>query len=505
MKIKAAILIVLILVLVIAGKAYYDTNSIEIRHYEIRDTRLADALSGLKIAFLSDLHTRRMGDREQRILNILQDEKPDIILLGGDQVSFKGSYEPVTAFLDQLSAPLGVYAVLGNTEYSNENGSCILCHEAGSANPRHGTSWTFLKDSTTRLRIRDTEINLMGLDDPVRRRDKLRTALRTVDPNAPTILLAHSPEVFEEAVKVGVDMVLSGHTHGGQIFLTRLLQKVIPLEEALEYLDGFFQKGKTLMYVSRGIGTSFLPFRLGVKPEITFFKFSNDANEKIRMVRIDRAVPTNPVSISNSPPTLIFTGFSFSTLIETFNVFESLGLTALPRSSALGSQHSTLNTQHLTLNTSLTLFDFESPSDLDRLNWECGKWFEVSEKYATSGKHSLRALLPSGQYPGISFEGIPQDWSGKNYLNMDVCNPSDGGFSFHVRIDDNKSGWEYSNRFDVNFQLKPGMNHISVPVNSIKTNLHSRPLNLKGIKRMMVFIPNSPVKRELYVDNIRLE
>ncbi|OGW52530.1 MAG: hypothetical protein A2Y81_08395 [Nitrospirae bacterium RBG_13_43_8] len=73
-------------------------------------------------------------------------------------------------------------------------------------------------------------------------------------------------------------------------------------------------------------------------------------------------------------------------------------------------------------------------------------------------------------------------------MKMDVFNSSEENFNFHIRIDDHRSGWEYANRFDIDFNLKPGMNHISIPTDKIKTNIHHRPLNLKQIERMMVFI-----------------
>ena len=88
---------------------------------------------------------------------------------------------------------------------------------------------------------------------------------------------------------------------------------------------------------------------------------------------------------------------------------------------------------------------------------------------------------------------------------MDVFNPSEERFNFHVRIDDHKSGWEYANRFDADFNLKPGINNISIPTNSIQTNIRHRSLNLKGIKGMMIFLTNNTKPRELYLDNIRLE
>jgi len=181
------------------------------------------------------------------------------------------------------------------------------------------------------------------------------------------------------------------------------------------------------------------------------------------------------------------------------NIFDSLSLTSAPH------HRNTATQQHRSTAAQRTLFDFESESDLKKLNWECHKWFELSDTNVTSGKRSLRILLPPGQYPGVNFEEIEKDWSKGNYLKMDIFNPSEEDIKFHVRIDDHKSGWEYANRFDTNCELKKGMNYISIPTDSIKTNIHHCPLNLKKIKRMMFFIPNNPQKREFYLDNIRLE
>jgi predicted MPP superfamily phosphohydrolase len=126
-KHKRPIIIILIaLLFLFAAKAYYDTHSIEIRHYEIKNSSLREALDGLKVAHLSDLHLKSIGLRENKILEILTEEKPDLILITGDLISFEGPYEPVMSFLRQLKPPYGIYGVLGNTEYSNENGSCIL-------------------------------------------------------------------------------------------------------------------------------------------------------------------------------------------------------------------------------------------------------------------------------------------------------------------------------------------------------------------------------------------
>jgi predicted MPP superfamily phosphohydrolase len=502
--------VLLILLFVFAGKAYYDTNTIEVRHYEIKHSPLGELLDGLKVAHLLDLHIKKIGLREEKLLKILEQERPDLIFVTGDFISFDGPYEPALSFFNDLKPPLGTYAVLGNTEYTNENGSCILCHPEGSKSLKEKPHPVILRNASLPVRINGKILNIIGVDDPVNKKDDLKGMAA----EGPSILLAHSPEIFEEASNAGVPLILSGHNHGGQIFLTGLLKKIIPLDPALEFLEGFFQKGKSLMYVSRGIGASYLPFRLGVKPEITFLTFTNKTNEKIRISRINptaapqgRSTAARPSwSISNSPAVSLFTGFSLLSVIDTFNIFnifDSLGLTAARqhRSTSALKDNSTLNTQHSTLN----LYDFESESDLERLNWECGKWFELSREHATSGKYSLKASLPPGQYPGINFEEIEGDWSKGSHLKMDVYNPGREEIAFHIRIDDHQSGWEYENRFDIDFMLKPGVNPISIAAGSIKTNLHHRPLNLKKIKRMMVFLPGNPERREIHIDHIRLQ
>ena len=296
--------------------------------------------------------------------------------------------------------------------------------------------------------------------------------------DGPSILLAHSPEVIEEASHRGVDLVLCGHTHGGQIFLTRYLTAVFPLiDPAFRYLSGFFQEGNTLMYVNRGVGTSFLPFRLGVKPEIAFFTFENPSGQS-----------RGSFNISNSPSRTVLAGFSLQDLVDGLG-FLNLFAGTLPRRAP----------------NAKVLFDFESDADLNKLNWECHKWFELSQENATSGRNSLRVVLPPGEYPGINFQDIPRDWSQGKAFRMDVFNPAGEELIFHVRIDDHKSGWEYADRFDVNLTLKPGMNKISIPTDSMKTNIRPRQLDLKHIERLMVFIPNNLEPREIYLDNMRVE
>jgi predicted MPP superfamily phosphohydrolase len=470
------ILCFLVLTFVLIGKIYYDTNTIEIRRFQITNSSLGESLAGLKLAFISDLHTKRNGPREKEIIRILEKEKPDFILLGGDLISFKGPYAPAVEFLNQVGK---AYAVLGNTEYENENGSCILCHQKNSRELNKNPQPVFLKNSNRVLEGTEGKVSLIGVDDPVTKKNDLPSAIRNVDPANPKILLSHSPEIFEEAAQCGVDLVLAGHTHGGQIFLVGYLRRMIPMDPALEYLQGFFQKGKTLMYVSRGVGTQFLPFRLGVKPEIALFTFSGKRNKT-----------GESMSISNSSSQYIYAGLDLANFLDIINLFQVF-----------------FKRDESRMKPSKTgmLFDFENEAELNLLDWECDKWFELSPMHATSGRYSLKMTLPPGRYPGVNFERIYSDWSNYRFLKMDLYNPAEDPFTLHVRIDDKNSGWDYADRSDTDFEVRTGKNSISIPLDSIKTNLKPRPLNLRKIERLMVFIPDNAIKREFYLDDVRLE
>ena len=222
------IILLIALLLLSAGKAYYDTNSIEIRHYQLssdantaaqqHNNTLIDVLDGLKLAHLSDFHMKNIGVKENKILEILNEEKPDLILLTGDFISFEGPYEPVMSFFEQLKPPYGVYGILGNTEYSNENGSCILCHEESSKSLKKNQYPVFLRNSFHPLKVNGRVLNIIGVDDPVYKKSNLEASLKNIHSEDPSILLSHSPEIFEEASNSGIDLMLCGHTHGAKSF-----------------------------------------------------------------------------------------------------------------------------------------------------------------------------------------------------------------------------------------------------------------------------------------------
>jgi uncharacterized protein len=174
---KKTLLVIAVLFIALCGKAYHDTNSIEIRSFEIRNSPLGSVLEGLKIAHLSDLHIKRIDKRLEKVLEVLHGENPDFIFITGDTISFKNSYEPALAFFGQLKASLGIYGVLGNTQYSNENESCILCQIEKSKDLQEMAVPRFLRNSSAEIMLMKKSLQIIGSDNSVDKKGGFAAAI----------------------------------------------------------------------------------------------------------------------------------------------------------------------------------------------------------------------------------------------------------------------------------------------------------------------------------------
>ena len=253
---------VLVLVLLAAAIAVdalmIEPYFIEVTHHELHGPVSAP----LKIAHLSDIHAFGFGRREREVLRILEDEKPDIILITGDSPGRwlgrpDNDYTGVRQVYEQLHAPLGVWFARGNWENAetvhNERafyqaaGVHLLLNSNGEARP---------------------DVWIAGLDDPYTGVARPDAALAGIPPGAYTILLFHSPAYFSH-VAGRVNLCLAGHTHGGQVRLPFVRPFWLPRGSG-HFLEGWYEDRDTKMYVSRGIGTSTLPIRFLCRPEIAF-------------------------------------------------------------------------------------------------------------------------------------------------------------------------------------------------------------------------------------------
>lgn len=242
---------------------------LEPRWLQVRRTRihvpdLPPALEGLRIGVLSDLHVdgRRSMRLVQRAVREIMRYRPDLIALTGDFAEQPAAQRAVLARLAGLSAPLGVYAVPGNHDYA---AGIRSWHEAVETHPR-------IADLTNRYTLRErhgVRICIAGVDDL--EEGSPRLVLPDATQRAVTILLAHAPDQAERCRRRydAVDLIVSGHTHGGQVRVPFVGAPVNTAENPDLYEHGLRRRPWTQVYTSRGIGTSRIPVRFLARPEIS--------------------------------------------------------------------------------------------------------------------------------------------------------------------------------------------------------------------------------------------
>jgi uncharacterized protein len=246
---------VLAILLLLTGVLAYAS---QIEPYQIEVTRHqfpANLISPIKIAHLSDLHTSGLGRLERKMLALLEHEQPDLIVLTGDQISTKEGYDGCREVLQQMHAPLGIWVVPGNHDNWHRIHKQREYYESAGAK--------FLKNSNGKAR---DDIWIIGLDDAMTGTPDLQTALLGVPENAFKLVLFHSPGYFDVAAGK-CNLVFAGHTHGGQVRVPFLNPFWLP-KNCGDYVEGWYEREGSKMYVSRGIGTSILSLRFNCRPEI---------------------------------------------------------------------------------------------------------------------------------------------------------------------------------------------------------------------------------------------
>ncbi len=224
---------------------------------EIPVSGLPPALDGLRIGLITDIHHSATvsADAISRAVTTLKEAQPDLVVLGGDYVTFgnRAYVEPVAELLTPLSgASFGSFAVLGNHDDDRDMPAALS---------RRG--FTVLKDQHTRISIRGEEVDLVGIRYWTRTVSHLTRVLKGTGPT--TILLAHDPRRLTQAALLDVPLVLSGHTHGGQALLPGV--GAIAARE-FPVLAGFAREGNTSLFVSRGVGTVYVPVRINCPPDV---------------------------------------------------------------------------------------------------------------------------------------------------------------------------------------------------------------------------------------------
>ncbi len=273
---------------------------IEIRHIKICDPDLAPAFEGLTIVQVSDIHLDGGGVldklRQQRLSVILSRLSPDLILLTGDYAQWGADPRLAIDFVSTLRATYGVYGVLGDADYSYGGPEyCQFCHPSGDYQrlrmvPRFlDKDWTCMDQRSSAFAILGLSIR-GGEEEPSEIARRLSEIDIRCGREIPIIILAHSSALIKELtaserlkLSKRPALILSGDTHGGQIRLPVWFWRLTGLKPDPDHMTGLYRLDSHLwLYVNRGIGTTIrLPFRIGVRPEVTVFRFERD-EEKTR-------------------------------------------------------------------------------------------------------------------------------------------------------------------------------------------------------------------------------
>lgn len=241
---------------------------VEVTRREVPLAGLPEALAGVTIAHLSDIHYGPFvpGAFIRRAVERVNALSPDLVALTGDLVDRRPTeIEPVVRELSRLRAPLGVWAVLG--------GHDVRASERRFVRAFAGMGIRLLRNEAAAVGAGPNPLWVVGThDNSEYYLDRLDAALAAVPAGAPTLLLSHSPDIAPEASARGIGLVLSGHTHGGQICLPFYGPLVTESRFWRTHARGLTRAGNTWIYTCRGLGTVRLPARFCCRPEIALHR-----------------------------------------------------------------------------------------------------------------------------------------------------------------------------------------------------------------------------------------
>ena len=248
---------------VVADSAWYEPQALQTERIPFPTSSPGGQVRLLQI---SDLHLSRFNSYFEKVAKQVADLQPDLIVLTGDYLEEERNIRGVLSFLKELKATHGIYAVQGNWEYwSRLEGENLRRHFAG-------VGVKLLINERADLEINGRALSIFGLDYPSSI-DHLNLLQNEVDPQRFNLLLSHVPAFAHEQLNEHINLILSGHTHGGQVRLPFLPPFYLPRYSG-RFVAGFYQvsQHRIPLYVSRGVGTSALPLRFFCRPEIGLFE-----------------------------------------------------------------------------------------------------------------------------------------------------------------------------------------------------------------------------------------
>ncbi len=258
---------------------WFEPARCRVRVHELAPSGWPQELSGLRVALLADFHVgapRNGLDKLRRAVALTNAAAPDLILLGGDYVIhgvLGGAFvEPrdIAAVLAGLSAPLGVYAVLGNHDW------WLGARRVRAALEDAGIP--VLENRCVEIERNGARFWLAGISDLLESPISLERALRVIPKDGPILVLTHNPDLFPE-IPARVSLTLAGHTHGGQVHIPGLGRLIVPSKYGQRYAALHVVEDGRHLFVTPGLGVSVLPLRFLVPPEISLLELRSPARQ----------------------------------------------------------------------------------------------------------------------------------------------------------------------------------------------------------------------------------
>lgn len=277
MKRKSKLMLIAAAFLLLTGWVIWGNGAIEVTEYTISSEQLPEAFNGYRIVQVSDLHNAEFGEKNSELLNMIKSEAPDVIVLTGDFAdSRRTDIDIAAAFAEQVVNIAPVYYVTGNHEARIREDETYENLKSGL----EGCGVHILENEAVMLEKQGETISLIGLADPAFAGETgsfytdgsyLKEQLEAFCNEAAgyRILLSHRPELFDIYTDCNVNLVFSGHAHGGQFRLPFIGGLIAPGQGLFpEYDAGSYTEDATTMIVSRGLGNSLFPFRVNNRPEL---------------------------------------------------------------------------------------------------------------------------------------------------------------------------------------------------------------------------------------------
>lgn len=286
MNIKKLIIVMILLIFIITF-CYWQNNNIVVTNIDYVNSKIPSGFNGYKILQISDLHNKKFGANQKNLISLTKEINPDIIVITGDLIDSrrtnKDNMNIATSYIKSAVDIAPVYYVSGNHESRSDlyEELKIIFEEYGVIN---------MDNTHKNIQLNGVTISLLGLADicfnPIDNYeypnspfsfDEILRNLKTKSKNNFTILLSHRPELITLYAKENIDLVFSGHAHGGQIRLPFLGGIIAPDQGFFpQYTNGIHRLNSTSLVISRGLGNSLAPQRIFNRPELVVVTLSNE-------------------------------------------------------------------------------------------------------------------------------------------------------------------------------------------------------------------------------------